>query len=239
MSGPRKRSEQPLLSICLPVWNEAENVPELVGRLFPALQAADVPHELVVVDDDSEDGTAEAFQEYAKDHPIRVIVRKNERGLGSAIHRGLRESTGEILSVMDADLSHPPEVMPRLYRAVVEDGYEMAIGSRYVRGGGTVDWGWNWRLNSWGASFLARPLIAVRDPMSGFSCFPRFVYDRADVNPISCKITLEILVKCRPRRVREIPIIFANRTRGESKISMRRQIDYLIHLARLYQRKFL
>lgn len=227
------------VSIVVPTYREVGNIPILTKRLFNALRAAEIPAELIFVDDDSRDGSAEAVGELSRDHPVRIITRTNERGLSSAVIRGFAEARHDILLCMDADLSHPPESVPDLIAPIAADEAEFVIGSRYVAGGRTKeDWGILRRINSRGATLLARPLTAVRDPMAGFFCLRRAVLHRAEaagLNPIGYKIALEIFIKARCRHVAEIPIEFSDRLHGKSKMTFRQQAEYLRHLARLYR----
>jgi dolichol-phosphate mannosyltransferase len=160
-------------------------------------------------------------------------VRKGERGLATAVIRGLQEARHDLCVVMDADLSHPPGAVDALAVAV-EEGASFAIGSRYVEGGRTEDWAALRALNSWGATLLARPLSRVRDPMSGFFAVRRSRVPFQDLNPVGYKIALEILVKAGIRDPVEIPIVFTDRLHGESKMGLREQWRYVQHLGRLY-----
>jgi dolichol-phosphate mannosyltransferase len=137
--------------------------------------------------------------------------------------------------VMDADLSHPPEVIPQLIEAL-DGGAEIAVGSRYVDGGSTADdWGVLRWVNSRVASLLARPLTRLRDPMAGFFALRRSTFEAGtDWNPVGYKILLECVVKCDCRRVAEVPIHFVDRAHGESKLTLREQLLYIRHLRRLY-----
>lgn len=231
-------SNEPV-SIVVPTYREVENLPVLTERIFSALRQANIPGELIIVDDNSRDGTDAAVERLAKDYPIRLITRTDERGLSSAVIRGFAEAKHDLLLCMDADLSHPAESVPDLVRAVAEDRAEFCIGSRYTEGGKTKeDWGPLRRLNSWGATLLAKPLTSARDPMAGFFCLRRETLERAqaaDLNPIGYKIALEIMVKAGCRRVAEIPIEFSDRLHGESKLTFEQQLLYLKHLLMLYR----
>jgi dolichol-phosphate mannosyltransferase len=161
-------------------------------------------------------------------------VRTKDRGLSPAVLEGLRLARHDWLFVMDADLSHPPEKIPEML-TVLEQGADFAIGSRYVAGGSTdAEWGIHRWLNSKIATALARPFSSAKDPMSGFFGLRRQTFLRGeDLNPIGYKIALELLVKCRCERIVEVPIHFADRQAGESKLNVREQLKYLMHLRRL------
>lgn len=226
------------VSVIVPTYREAANLAVLVPRVFEVLAEADLPGEMIVVDDASPDDTEAVCKRLARHYPLRLFVRRDERGLSSAVLHGLRRAAEDTFVVMDADLSHPPEKIPDLVSAL-DDGGDFAIGSRYVPGGGTEDdWGWFRQLNSAVATGLAWPLTSARDPMAGFFALRRTTFERAvTLDPIGYKIGLELLVKCSCERVLEVPIHFRNRLHGESKLSLREQINYLRHLGRLYRFK--
>lgn len=226
------------VSVIAPTFREAENLPQLVARLGELRAATGLDLELVIVDDDSRDGTEEVVAGLGQDW-IRLIVRRGERGLSSAVLAGMAAARHDTFVVMDADLSHPPERIPALVGAL-DAGAELSLGSRYVPGASTDEtWGIVRWINSKAATLLARPLTSARDPMSGFFALRRETWARAtSLNPIGYKILLELIVKCHARDVREVPIHFANRYRGESKLDFREQLRYLKHLRRLFLYRF-
>lgn len=230
----------PRLSIIVPTYREAENLPELTGRISDALKDEPYAFEIIVVDDNSPDDTVRVCEALAKSYPVRLLVRRTERGLSSAVIAGIRLAQGELVVCMDADLSHPPESIPELVAALENPLADFVIGSRYVRGGSTEEgWGLFRWMNSKVATLLARPLTSASDPMAGFFGLRRESFLAAtELNPIGYKIGLELLVKCRCQSVVEIPIQFANRLHGKSKLSVREQLNYLLHLRRLYRFRF-
>jgi dolichol-phosphate mannosyltransferase len=227
----------PSTSIVVPTFREVEALPELIDRVGRVRAENGSIEELLIVDDDSRDGT-EALIAARPEPWLKLIVRKEDRGLSQAVLAGLRAARGDLLVVMDADLSHPPEVIADMQREILA-GADFVVGSRYVPGGSTADdWGLFRFLNSQVATLLARPLTRIRDPMSGFFALPRTVFERALApNPLGYKIGLELLVRCGCHEVREVPIHFSNRTRGESKLTLHQQLLYVRHLARLYRFK--
>jgi dolichol-phosphate mannosyltransferase len=227
------------VSVIVPTYCEAENLAELIPRLSGVLAKAGITSEILIVDDDSPDNTQKVCASLAVKYPVRLFVRQGERGLSSAVIHGMGQTSGEVLVVMDADLSHPPEKVPELYAAVKADEADFAVGSRYVPGGGTDDnWGLFRWLNSKVATLLAWPLTSCRDPMSGFFAIRKETFQAAEkLSPVGYKIGLELIVKCGCQRIKEVPILFANRLHGESKLSLREQFLYLRHLKRLYQYK--
>lgn len=227
------------VSVIVPTYKEVENLPLLTQRLEQLRQQHQLSLELFLMDDDSQDGTEELVSSMDRDW-VTMVVRKKNRGLSQAVLEGLRLARGDVLVVMDADLSHPPEKILEML-AALENGTDFVMGSRYVAGGfTTASWGLFRWLNSRVATLLARPLTSVKDPMSGFFALTRTTFETArDLNPIGYKIGLELMVKCKLRRIVEIPIHFEDRQLGESKLSLAEQRKYLQHLCRLFVYKFL
>ena len=226
------------VSIIVPTYQEVENIPHLLARVDAMRRDIDMTLELLFMDDDSQDGSVEAVEASGHDW-VRMIVRTSDRGLSRAVVDGLRAARYPALVCMDCDLSHPPERIPQLILAL-ESGQQFVVGSRYVPGGSTDDdWGLFRWLNSRIATWLARPLTDIKDPMSGFFAMRKSDFDAAeDLNPVGYKIALELIVKCRLENVGEVPIHFTDRELGESKLSLRQQLLYLQHLRRLYMYKF-
>ncbi|MBI4186606.1 MAG: glycosyltransferase [Chloroflexi bacterium] len=225
------------VSIIVPTYNERDNITPLVERLHHALSGR--AYEVIFVDDNSGDGTAELASALSAKYPVKVIVRKDKRGLASAVVDGLSRASGSIIGVMDADLQHPPEVLPELLREV-DSGADIAIASRYVKGGGCQGWGRVRKIVSRGAIFLAHLLLPstkrVKDPVSGYFAFDRRVLDGAELRPTGFKILLEIIMVGRFHKIAEVPYTFGTRSGGESKLSLRQQIEYLKHIYSLMRR---
>ena len=213
--------EMPSVSVIVPTYKEALNLPALVERLEAVRETHRLDLEMVIMDDDSRDGTVEAVACLDRDW-VRLVVRTANRGLSAAVLDGFREARNEVFLVMDADLSHPPETIPEMLRQL-QSGADFVLGSRYVAGGTTEEaWGVLRWINSKAATLLARPFTRLKDPMSGFFAFHRSLLDGApSMNPVGYKIGLEVLVKCNCRNVAEIPIHFSQRFQGESKLSLR------------------
>jgi dolichol-phosphate mannosyltransferase len=219
------------VSIIIPTYQEVESLPHLIGRLSP-LRVRFRSFEVVIVDDDSNDGT-EALVKNLGIPWIRLVIRTEDRGLSEAVVEGLRLARYDTIVVMDADLSHPPEmVSPMVEESLV---HEFVVGSRYVEGGGLdQEWSFLRWINSKIATVMARPFTRIRDPMSGFFAFRRALLGRAaPLNPVGYKIGLELIVKCDVRDVVEIPIHFSDRKYGKSKLSFRERVAYVRHLWRL------
>jgi dolichol-phosphate mannosyltransferase len=212
-----------------------------VTRVAKTIAAEQRTYEIIIVDDDSGDGSLEVVEELAAEGiTVRMVVRKETRGLSSAVIRGFREAKGEYLVCMDADLSHPPEKIPEMIRLLADRAADFVIGSRYVPGASTDEtWGLFRWMNSRIATVLAWPFTRVRDPMSGFFALTKSTFKGATaLNPIGYKIGLELIVKSNSSSAREIPIHFANRCHGESKLCLREQANYLRHLKRLADFKY-
>lgn len=226
------------VSIVVPTFRERENLPHLVARVAEVRDRFQIEAELLFVDDDSRDGSREWVDDEAPDW-VRIIVRTEDRGLSPAVVEGLRAARHPVLVVMDADLSHPPEKIPDMILAL-QAGQQLVIGSRYVPGGSTDDdWGFIRWLNSKVATLLARPFTKVKDPMSGFFALRRADFERAtELSPVGYKIGLELIVKCHLENVGEVPIHFTDRVHGDSKLTLREQLNYLLHLRRLYIFKY-
>lgn len=232
--------ESPHISVIVPALNEAENLPLLVPRIDAAMR--DTPYEILVVDDNSPDNTRAACAELSKSYPVKLIVREQPKdGLSGAVLEGMKLAHGEILVVMDADLQHPPEKIGELIAPLEADEADFVLGSRYIPGGSTEQhWGFFRKINSWVATFLARPFAGrTSDPMSGFFALKCQTYRGATrLTPLGYKIGLELMCKCGVQRVKEIPIHFGARRHGESKLTLKQQFKYLEHLSRLYDYKF-
>ena len=231
------------LSIIVPALNEAQNLPTLLQRIDAALQLiSPIHYEVIVVDDNSKDGTAEVCAQLATQYPVKLLVRTEPKnGLSGAVLFGMAQAAGKYLVVMDADLQHPPERLADLLKPLQTGEADFVLGSRYVAGGSTeADWSFFRQINSGVATFLARPFAGrVTDPMSGFFALERKTYQNAQrLTPVGYKIALELMCKGRVRRVQEIPIHFSHRLHGQSKLSLKQQFRYLEHLSRLYDFKF-
>ena len=192
---------------------------------------------MVIVDDNSRDNTQRPrWAVLPLEYPLRLLEREKPKNFSGAVLDGMALPHGDIFVVMDADLWHPPELAPALIEQL-DRGADFVIGSRYAKGGSTEGrWGFLRRLNSSTATFLARPFAGnTADPMSGFFALRRQTFARGlRLTPLGYKVGLELMCKCRTRDVREVPIQFAARTRGQSKLTLAQQFKYLEHLSRLY-----
>lgn len=222
----------------IPTLREAENLRGLLGHVRAVLDPLAIPYEILVVDDDSGDGTEEIVSALTLEDPrVRLLVRKGERGLSGAVLYGWQRTDAGILGVMDADLQHPPELLAQLV-AAMQRGRDMAIGSRYTPGGELGKWNPARKLVSAAAGWATWPLqrsgIRVKDPMSGFFMVRRKCVDQIQFQRTGFKLLLEILVRGRIASVEEVPFAFGLRHRGASKASFKVAWEYGLLLARLY-----
>ncbi len=228
-----------LLSLVVPTYNERQSIVPLLQRATAALQKAVDQFEIIVVDDDSPDGTWQAADEVAKDNPhVKVIRRRGERDLATAVIEGWNTAKGDLLGVIDGDLQHPPEVLPALLKSILDSRTDIAIASRNVAGGGVSQWRPQRKVIAWVARCVARLVFprllkSVRDPMSGYFVMKRAVIESVDLKPLGYKILLEVLARGKYRTVKEIPYVFEERKMGKSKLGPKQCLDLLLHLWRL------
>jgi len=219
------------ISVIIPTYNERGNIEKLIPQIAEVLQ--NYKYELVIIDDSSPDGTAEAAREFAEKYNVRVLIRQNKSGLSSAVVEGFNTALGDIIGVIDADLQHPPEYIINFIQAI-SDGYDIAVGCRYIEGGKTEGWSMFRLLVSRVAIMFSMPLTDVRDPLSGYFFLKRKVIENVSFNPTGFKILLEILVKGFYSKVKEVPYTFKLRENGESKLSVSEYSNYLKLLYYLY-----
>jgi dolichol-phosphate mannosyltransferase len=226
-----------LLTIVIPSYKEADNIPALLDKIHSSM--GDYPYNVLVIDDNSPDGTATVVRNLAEKYPVRVVVRTDKRGLASAVVDGFNLADSEFVAVMDADLQHPPSVLPRLVKAI-EGGADLAVASRYVPGGSVGNWSTSRRIISKGAVLLSHVLLpstrGIKDPMSGYFMLKKDLISGVDLSPVGYKILLEVICLGRPKKAVEVPFIFENRRAGVTKLSMMTQTDYLRHLYSLMKR---
>jgi dolichol-phosphate mannosyltransferase len=226
-----------MLSLVIPTYNEQENIESLLIRTYQVLEETGLLFEIIIVDDDSPDGTWKVAQALSRAYPgVRVIRRIAERSLARAVVRGWEEARGELLAVMDGDLQHPPETLAALIKAL--DGADIAVASRHMEGGGVSQWSMIRRGISWGATLVATwilpgTLARVQDPMSGYFALRRAVIENVQLKPEGYKILLEVLGRGRYERVEEVPYTFIERKHGGSKLGARQCLEFLTHMTRL------
>ena len=229
-----------MLSVIVPTYNEGENVGPLLERIERALGDRPYDYEVVVVDDDSPDGTWRRAAEYADRYPVTAVRRLEEQGLATAVVRGIEEASSDRIAVMDADLQHPPEALPEFVDRL-RDGADVVVGSRKAPGGSYGDFGPGRRIVSAAATLLARiavpELRAVDDVQSGFFAFRRDVVEGRPLSPSGYKILIEILAVGSYAEVAEVGYAFDDRRAGESNLDAGVASAYLRHLADLRRRR--
>jgi dolichol-phosphate mannosyltransferase len=230
------------LSIVIPTYNESQNIVRILDSIAETLSPYTAV-EIIVVDDNSPDGTAEIASLHAKNISdnkklnVEIIRREGKFGLSSAIIAGIKSATGDLLVVMDGDFSHPPQVIPSIIEGLQDSNCDIVIASRYIKGGSIIGWPFKRRLMSKGATKIAQYGlgIEVRDPVSGFFAFRRNIIDGIKFDAIGYKMLLEILVKTKGARIKEVPYTFTNRRIGTSKLDAGVMFDYLRAVMHLYR----
>jgi dolichol-phosphate mannosyltransferase len=226
----------PQLSIVVPTYNERTRIAELVATVFSVFSADRLDGELVIVDDNSPDGTGALVDGLCAQYGgrLQVVHRSGKLGLGTAVMAGFLASRAPVVGVMDADFSHPPQVLPTFYRVLQELNVDAVVGSRYITGGRVENWPFLRQLFSKLACMMAWPLAPVRDATSGFFLIRRDVVEGVRIAAGGFKICLELLMRSPVRSVAEVPYVFTDRTIGESKMSVREAMGYVTQLRQLY-----
>ena len=218
----------------VPTYNERERIAELADALFAVCAAAGISLELVIVDDNSPDGTGEVADRLAAERRVKVVHRPGKQGLGTAVAEGFAAASATVVGVMDADFSHPPSLVPHLLSIFRQTDAEIVVASRYVPGGSTPNWPWQRRLLSRAACALARPLSPIRDAASGFFLIRRGIARETAIKAGGFKICLELVARSGATHLVEVPYRFDDREQGESKMSLREAAGYLVQLRDLY-----
>jgi len=239
-------------SIVIPTYNESENILRLIHEIEKKLPTDDFT-EIIVVDDNSPDGTGKLVEDYItkevvnaqeknssqpNNHILKVVHRTGKEGLIPAILEGVRQSSGTNVLIMDADFSHPPEVIPRIMSELKRNPNSIVVGSRYIEGGRVIGWPTRRKILSKGASTLARlglNVKSVKDPMSGLFALPRELIQNISIATKGYKILLEILVKNKEIPVIEVPYTFTDRQSGKSKMSYNVILNYAEAIWQLYK----
>ena len=234
------RAMNPCLSIVIPTYNEAENIPKLIDEINSSLES--LCFEVVFVDDESVDKTADIAEKLnIRYGNIKVLRRVGKKGLGSAVIDGIKKAEAEIIAVMDADLQHPPELLPIMYEKISGCGYDLVVASRYVKGGFIEGWSFRRRIVSEVATMITHLVfprtIKIKDPMSGYFMFRRDVVGRVKLDAKGFKILLEILVKGNYHHLVEVPYVFKPRQNGDSKMSLKEICNYAILLLKLRMKR--
>ena len=203
------------ISIIIPTYNESQNILNILKSIKENLPK-NISAQAIVVDDNSPDGTGKIVEDYLKNlkritnYTIEIIHRKTKDGLGSAILKGIQQATGDTIVVMDSDFSHPPQIIPKLIESIKKYQYDIAVASRYIKGGKIENWSVKRKLISKFATLIAKKGLGIdtRDPMSGFFAFKRNIIKELNIDAIGYKFLLEILVKTKGVNIKEIPYLY-------------------------------
>ncbi len=242
MQEETRASSQETLALIIPTLNEAENIRGVLDRTRAALDPVGIPYEILIVDDDSRDGTGDIVSAIALEDPrVRLVVRKGAKGVAGATLLGWENTSASIVGEMDADLQHPPELLPTLVSAILE-GHDVAIGSRYASGGSLGNWNLPRKLLSNAALWVAMPVqrkqIRAKDPTAGYFLVRRECIDQIQFQRTGFKLLLDVLVRGRVRSIKEIPYTFESRHLGESKANFKVACEYAGLLVKLYWERF-
>lgn len=226
------------LAVVLPTYNERENITEVINGIEASLK--DLRFEILIVDDNSPDGTADKAEDLCKKYSnIRLVRRPSKLGLGSAVADAFKKTGANVLAVMDADLQHPFDLLPLMYKKT-QEGYDLVLASRYVDRGKIEGWSLSRRIISLGAIKLAHLLLPrtrkVKDAVSGYFALRRETIDGVELNPKGYKILLEILSVGNCSSVAEMPYTFKPRKKGRSKLTFREIVNYIRLLIKLKRR---
>ncbi len=226
------------VTVVIPTYNEGRSIVELINRITESFKESKVKLEIIVVDDNSPDGTAEKARSVETNCDLKVLVREKERGLATAVAYGFRHASGRYLSVIDGDLQHPPDIIYRLLKSAQEQSAEMAVASRKAAGGGTANWEPHRVLISETATFIAKFLLPISlfkigDATTGCFLFKNGCVELSRLSPIGFKIFLEVLVKGNFSKTIEVAYTFNQRSLGESKMTFRENLLFIVHILKL------
>jgi dolichol-phosphate mannosyltransferase len=226
------------ISVIIPTYNESQNILSILKSVEENLPK-ELSSEIIVVDDNSPDRTGQIVDNYIKNNfnnSIKIIHRKEKRGLSSAIIEGVQKSLGKLIVVMDSDFSHPPEVINRIIEEFNQFNYDIVIASRYVKGSIIRQWPYKRMIISKVAIKISKSSLGINvsDPLSGFFAFKRDIIDGINFDAIGYKMLLEMLVKIKGARVKEIPYTFTDRKLGTSKLNLKTMTDYIKSVWKLY-----
>jgi len=236
------KSVNPQISIIVPTYNESQNIVGILKSIHDNIPKG-VCTETIVVDDNSPDGTGKIVEDYISnikkiaENTINIIHRKAKNGLSSAILNGIQTARGDTIVVMDSDFSHPPQIIPKMIDTFKQYQCDLVVASRYITGGNIQGWTVKRKLMSKIATSIAKNGLGIKtkDPMSGFFAFKKNIIKELNFDALGYKILLEMLVKTKGIRIKEIPYTFENRKLGASKLDNSIIIDYLKSISKLYR----
>ena len=229
------------LTVIIPTFNEEENIEKMVLTVDGICKTHDIYEEILVADDSSQDNTISIVKRMMSDCPfLHLLIRTQNPGLSPSLYDGINSAQSDLVQCLDCDFSHPPEKIPVFYSLLKNDGFDMVIGSRYIKGGEVINWPLLRRVLSSGAALLSRLLIPhIKDSGSGFFAINRTILKTTRLSPRGFRMGFEILGKARWMRVQEIPIIFKDRELGQSKLKGRIIYDFLIQCGSIFYYNFI
>jgi len=218
------------LTVIIPTFNEEENISAIIGSVNSILEGAGINGEILVVDDSSSDKTISIVNKIAEGNPsVRLVVRTEDHGLSQSVVEGFSNAKSDVFQVIDADFSHPPELIPQFYESISKEGFDVVVGSRYLPEGDIQNWPLKRRVISLGATFLGRLLFPeITDPVSGFFAIRRNVVEDTSLKPRGYKVLMEVLGRGTWQKAKEVPFTFKDREEGESKLRLNTISDYLV-----------
>ena len=228
-----------MVSIILPTYNESQNLEQLIKAIFD-LGISDL--KVIIVDDNSPDGTGRMADKLSRQYPVQVIHRESKQGLGSAYIAGFKlalQQNADLIFEMDADFSHDPKNLPRFIEAI-NQGTDVVIGSRRVENGKIIGWN-SWRhFTSWSAMSFSRLVLGLKtkDVTSGYRCYQRKVLEQLNLDSITSNgyaFQEEMIYKCEKQglKIKEIPVVFKDRVHGQSKLSRKEILEFFVVMWRL------
>ena len=228
-------------SLVIPTYNEAGGIERLIVALDEVFKQHSLDGEIIIVDDNSPDGTGAIVDRLAASYPVRCLHRPGKMGLSSGVIDGWKfaRADSEALGAMDADFSHDINVLPKMVAALESGQYGLAVGSRYVPGGGIENWPMRRKITSQVAIALAKPLTRVKDITSGYFLVRRSAIEGVELDPIGFKIGLEVIAKAHYGNVLEVPYVFTDRVAGESKLNQKEIFNYLKQLGKIYSARLM
>lgn len=229
------------LCVIIPTFNEEENIREMVASVDRICNASHIRCEILVVDDESTDLTIPYVQKISESMTnVRLIVRHRDHGLSQSLYEGFFSASSDLIQCIDSDFSHPPDMIPQFYFLLKEENFDIVIGSRYIPGGGTINWPLTRKILSYGAAQIGRLLIPiVKDSGSGFFAINRRVLKDSMLVPRGFRMCFEILGKGRWEKVGEIPFVFKNRSAGKSKLKVSIPFEYLVQCGSILRENFI
>ena len=238
----KSTDNNPSFSIIIPTYNESQNIIKILKRIEEIIPK-NIFAQTIVVDDNSPDGTAKLVEDYIENvkklanNTVKLVTRTAKSGLSSAIIKGIQEAKGETIVVMDSDMSHPPQIIPKMIEAFKKYQCDIVVASRYVKDGKIENWTLKRKIISKTATKIAKDFlnVEIKDPMSGFFAFRQNILDGLKFDGIGYKILLELLVKSKNTYVKEIPYTFTDRQEGSSKLDLTTMTDYLKSVWNLYR----